>query len=313
MTTADVFSTHGPAAYRHSSFDPDRRWQRDKAEFELDVATLLEKYTPLATTDDQRAILNAELERYMANYQKHYAGIYGAGSRTASVMITGASNFPTRRNQKWLDIEMRRVNEFLDWREKAQAAIKRAILDARTPEQKSDAMTSTLIRWAREQIDTLNKIAAAERGDPGVPSWYAAMDKSAFTTSFTGKLHREVKNGNLAEVQACLRWLDDQQQIMPKPLITKRNSVWAYLDQKPAEPTPTRENVVIYAADGVTVTANHELGRFQIEHDEKPDAETRATLKRHGWKWSPQHTAWQRQLTNSTRYNLSQLFPALAK
>jgi hypothetical protein len=71
--------------------------------------------------------------------------------------------------------------------------------------------------------------------------------------------------------------------------------------------------VVLYSADGVTVTANHELGRFQIQHDEKPDADTRATLKRHGWKWSPQHTAWQRQLTNSTRYNLSQLFPALAK
>jgi len=41
------------------------------------------------------------------------------------------------------------------------------------------------------------------------------------------------------------------------------------------------------------------------------DAATRSELKRHGWRWSPQHTAWQRHLNNSTLYNLTQLFPAL--
>jgi hypothetical protein len=309
INASELFATAGVSAYRWSSFSPERRAERDRMEFEQDVATLLEQYTPLATTDEQRAILNAELERYMQNYLTHFTGIYSARGRTASTMITGGSNFNHRRNQKYLDIEHRRVTEFLEWREKAQAAIKRAILDARTDEQKSAAMTSRLINWAMRELDTLDKIAAAERGDPGVPSWYAAMNKSAFTTSFTGKLHREVKNGNLAEVQSCLRWLDEQQQATGKQLITKRNSVWAYLDQQPAEPTPAQESAVLYAADGVTVTANHELGRYQIKHDEKPDADTRATLKRHGWRWSPQHTAWQRHLNNATLHNLTQIIP----
>ena len=308
-TEQTIFDTQGTSAYRWSSFNPERRAERDRMEFEQDVATLLEQMTPLATTDTQRAILNAELERYMANYQKHFAGIYGARSRTASTMITGGSNFNHRRNQKYLDLEHRRVNEFLEWREKAQKAIKRAILDARTPQQKADAMTSRLIKWARQELDVLDKIARAERGDPSVPSWYAAMNKSSFVTSFTSKLHREVKNGNLTEVQACLKWLDAEQQATGRQLITKRNSVWAYLDQQPAEPTPAQESSVIYAGDGVTVTANHELGRYQIQHDEKPDADTRSTLKRHGWRWSPQHTAWQRHLNNSTLYNLTQIFP----
>ena len=307
----DLFATAGVSAYRWSSFDPDKRAERDRMEFEQEIANLLEQYTPLATTDEQRAILNAELDRYMQNYLKHYAGIYAARGRTASTMITGGSNFNHRRNQKYLDIEHRRVSEFLDWREKAQAAIKRALLNARTEEQKADAMTRRLIKWAAEELDVLDKIARAEQGDTTVPSWYAGMSKSAFVTSFTGKLHREVKNGHLAEVQACLRWLDEQQQNTGRQLITKRNSVWAYLDQQPAEPTPAEESQVIYAADGVTVTANHALGRYQIRHDEKPDAATRSELKRHGWRWSPQHTAWQRHLNNSTLYNLTQLFPAL--
>ena len=310
-TEQTIFDTQGTSAYRWSSFNPERRAESDKHEYEQDLSRLRESLAPLATTEEQQTILEAELARYAANYQRHYTGIYSARGRTASTMITGGSNFNHRRNQKALDVEMRRVNEFLAWREKAQKAIKRAILDARTEEQKSDAMTSRLIKWARKELDVLDKIAAAERGDPGVPSWYAAMNKSAFTTSFTGKLHREVKNGNLAEVQACLRWLDEQQQTTGRQLITKRNRVWAYLDQQPAEPTPAEDSAVIYTADGVTVTANHEIGRYQIQHDEKPDAATRSELKRHGWRWSPQHTAWQRHLNNATLYNLTQLFPDL--
>jgi hypothetical protein len=92
----DLFATAGVSAYRWSSFDPDKRAERDRMEFEQEIANLLEQYTPLATTDEQRAILNAELDRYMQNYLKHYAGIYAARGRTASVMITGASNFSTR-------------------------------------------------------------------------------------------------------------------------------------------------------------------------------------------------------------------------
>lgn len=305
------FATVGVSAYRWSSFDPERRAERDRLEFEQDVAATLEQYTPLALTDEQRAILNAELDRYMQNYLKHYAGIYAARGRTASVMVTGASNFPARRNQKYLDLEHRRVSEFLEWREKAQAAIKRAILDARTDEQKADAMTQRLIKWAQSELDTLDKIARAEQGDTSVPSWYAAMNKSAFVTSFTSKIHREVNNGNLAEVQRCLRWLDETQQRTGRQLITKRNRVWTYLDQQPAEPKPAQESSVIYAAAGVTVTANHALNRYQIQHDEKPDANIRSELKRHGWRWSPHHTAWQRHLNNATLYNLTQLFPDL--
>jgi len=70
-TEQTIFDTQGTSAYRWSSFNPERRAERDRMEFEQDVATLLEQMTPLATTDTQRTILNAELERYMANYQKH--------------------------------------------------------------------------------------------------------------------------------------------------------------------------------------------------------------------------------------------------
>ena len=42
---------------------------------------------------------------------------------------------------------------------------------------------------------------------------------------------------------------------------------------------------------------NLEADRLQILFDEKPDEETRATLKQNGFRWSPRYGAWQRQLT----------------
>lgn len=308
-TAADLFATAGVSAYRWNSFNPEERAAQDQREFEHDVALLLDAYTPLATTDRQQDILNAELTRYMDTYLKHKASIYAARGRTASTMVTGGSNFNHRRNQKYLDLEHRRVTEFLAWEQKARAAIKRAILDARTEAQKADEIAAELITWAMRELDTLDKITRAESGDGSVPSWYAGMNKSSFTTSFTSKLHREAKNGRLAEVQACLRWLDEQQQTTGRQLITKRNRVWNYLDQDPTETTPAQESAVLYAADGVTVTANYAADRYQIQHDEKPDADTRATLKAHGWHWSRQNAAWQRQITNAALYNLTQIVP----
>ena len=65
-------------------------------------------------------------------------------------------------------------------------------------------------------------------------------------------------------------------------------------------------------ADGVNVVENGDLMRVQILFDEKPDADTRDVLKRHGFKWSPTHGAWQRQLTDNGRRAASQVMEHIA-
>ena len=49
--------------------------------------------------------------------------------------------------------------------------------------------------------------------------------------------------------------------------------------------------------DGGEIVKNAELNRLQIVFDEIPGEETRAELKRNGFRWSPSNQAWQRQLT----------------
>lgn len=54
--------------------------------------------------------------------------------------------------------------------------------------------------------------------------------------------------------------------------------------------------------DGGHVEANQTDNRLQIFFDEKPDADTRETLKGNGFRWSPKAGAWQRQLNDNAIY-----------
>lgn len=53
------------------------------------------------------------------------------------------------------------------------------------------------------------------------------------------------------------------------------------------------------AFDGGQIVRNIDLNRLQILFDTIPDADTRAALKRNGFRWSPKNQAWQRQLTDN--------------
>ncbi|MFZ1806393.1 MAG: DUF3560 domain-containing protein [Cyclobacteriaceae bacterium] len=59
--------------------------------------------------------------------------------------------------------------------------------------------------------------------------------------------------------------------------------------------------------NGVKIYNNVEGNRVQIFFPDKPDDTTRATLKSHGFKWSPTEMAWQRQISNSAIYWAKQI------
>ena len=66
------------------------------------------------------------------------------------------------------------------------------------------------------------------------------------------------------------------------------------LDKRQAEQAQPAESTKF---DGGEIVRNLEADRLQILFDDKPDEDTRAALKSNGFRWSPRHQAWQRQLT----------------
>ena len=54
--------------------------------------------------------------------------------------------------------------------------------------------------------------------------------------------------------------------------------------------------------DGWQLIEKPEIMRIQFIFDDKPDSDTRATLKMNGFRWAPSEGAWQRTLNNAGRY-----------
>lgn len=114
-------------AYEHISFSPESRARQEQQSFAADVQEVWESNLPHATTAEQVAWLREQTQAYKADLLTYTYAVLAAKSRTASSMITGASNFPTARNQKRLDTEHRRIEELLAWRTKARAAIRQGL------------------------------------------------------------------------------------------------------------------------------------------------------------------------------------------
>ena len=73
---------------------------------------------------------------------------------------------------------------------------------------------------------------------------------------------------------------------------------------KRIEALTRRENTeyVGWKFNGGNVEANSGDNRLQIFFNEKPDEDTRASLKSNGFKWAPSVGAWQRQLNDNAIY-----------
>lgn len=61
------------------------------------------------------------------------------------------------------------------------------------------------------------------------------------------------------------------------------------------------------------VVENTDLMRLQLFFEDKPDSKVRDILKNNGFKWAPSQSAWQRQLTNNSRYALEQVIEQINK
>lgn len=95
--------------------------------------------------------------------------------------------------------------------------------------------------------------------------------------------------------------------------LTNNNANIARLKKRIAVLTAAAQRVTkTHSFQGVCdVIENAEENRVQFRFPGKPDADTRAILKSHGFKWAPSQDAWQRQLNNAGIYAARRVISAL--
>lgn len=292
----DINPDFAARAFHGTSFSPERRGDQARQDYANAVNGLYAELWPLAKTDEQKALLAEEMERYRQGYIQHLTAYLASHANVVSSFIAGPSNFPARRMQKrgqWAD---NKASEWLEWDKKAQAAIKRNLLDARPEETKADEA------WSRLARDIEGSLAVIEAIDAG----QSPYTRSAFVNSITGKVERLAAAGDVPIVDKALELVRSYNEQHKKPAISERHKFWTFaeLARSQAIEQEARRDAApetIAQAEGIEIIANQQADRVQIIFAAKPSVEIIGKLKTEGWHWSRHEGAWQRKLTEAAK------------
>lgn len=306
MNTADlkndISSEIARRAYDGVSMFPEKRAESCRNEYaqtmETDYAELLNQAERGKTLD----LLPAEFERYRAGYRRRYIAYLHSSSRCVSSFIAGPSNFPAARMNKRADIAHKRLNEFLEFRGRALAAIKRTLRPDLSPIYASDDN-------ALERLEA--KITKAEN--------YQSRMKLTNAT-----IRKHAKTGPQAQIAALLElgYQMNTAAELIKPDFCGRIGFADYeLTNNSANIRRMKSRVeqisALKAASAQVIEG--ESARFEDAPQDnrvrlffpgKPAESVRANLKRAGFRWSPTLGCWQ-AFRNYSATQAAKLFAGL--
>lgn len=288
-----------------------------------DALDLIERVNKAVDGEGLRQWHRVADEDLVQRYIRFWAAYQNAGARVANWMITGPANFPVARNQKRIATEDRRGQELDAFRKSTPARmVKRAQRIRKAELGASGIMDAELIdlqerhekRIARQEMmkaanTFIRKHKLTEAGDG--PSRLAALMRTANhpigesaalallkPNCFGG---RGFESFSLSNNSAEIRRLSQRIEAVKAKLAR-------------AEAVESGEAVnKSQTIGGVEVIENAAEDRLQLIFSGKPSAEVRSLLKSSGFRWSPRHGAWQRQLTNSARYAAQRVTAKLAE
>lgn len=261
-----------------------------------EAAAILEKVKAKCATDEQRERAEYLYNRYCSILAEAINRDNEIGTRCPSVLICGAGNFPTRKKEKQIvawDKNMenfRKADHYLDMLKRAH-----------TLAVKSDDP---------EVLDFLRaKLAGLEEAHALMVSANAYYRKNKTLKGFEG-----IPADTMAWITRPGVYLPGGRNGDGSPLafygkpfptyeLTNSNANIKRVKQR----IETLEAVKVSKPveeehDGYTYRENTEAMRVQLRFDGKPDDETRALLKRNGFRWAPSQGVWQRQLNDNGKY-----------
>ena len=261
-----------------------------------DAAAILEKVKAKCATDEQRERAEYLYSRYCSVLAEAINRDNEIGTRCPSVLVCGASNFPIRKKEKQIaawDKNMenfRKADHYLDMLKRAH-----------TLAVKSDDP---------EVLDFLRaKLAGLEEAHALMVSANAYYRKNKTLEGFEG-----IPADTMAWITRPGVYLPGGRNGDGSPLafygkpfptyeLTNSNANIKRVKQRIETLEAVKASQPIEEEhDGYTYRENAEAMRVQFQFDGKPDDETRALLKRNGFRWAPSQGVWQRQLNDNGKY-----------
>ena len=219
------------------------------------------------------------------------------GASCPSVLICGPANFPTRKKEK------QNAREETLWREydEIKGLLSRIETTGAGPIDLTDPHARELLtdrlHSLEAELDRDKKLNAYYRkhntfvGFPGLSDDKAAKLTADFadTRARCGWVDKPCPDYELASLRGKIKRVKARLEDLDK------------LEAKQADPDAGTK------FDGGEIVRNADENRLQILFDDIPDADLRAALKSHGFRWSPRNKAWQRQLTANAEYDAREI------
>lgn len=282
-------------SHAFSSYDPETRARQEIEGFKAEVQSTYERLKKYAKTPAQQELLNEEMARFQAGLAAKENAVLAAKGRTASPMITGGSKFPTVRNQKALDAEMRRYEDLKEFEARAESRIKRDLKKLAVEEVGGDlAAMKIKLEKAKASQENHKKINAIIRKQKTDDDRIKVIVKEVGLSEDTAR--KLLKPDYMGRVG------------IPAYELTNNNANIRRMEQRVKE-LEAKENkpTAKLTFPGGEIIDNAEEDRIQIQHDKKPAQEVIDQLKAQGWRWSPSSGAWQRKRTENALYSAKKI------
>ncbi len=283
-------------AHSGTSMVPDERAVQEINGYAMTLTRDYANMSELADTDVKRASLAVEFERYREGYRTHVIAHLGARARCLSVMVTGGSNFPTRRNEKRNNTSDKRLGELLEYRKRTLAAIRKVLTPEDQPirSDEPDAVVRLRAELAKatktqERMRDANA-AIRKHAKAGPEAQIVALEALGLPRSIGSELIKPDYCGRIG-------FADYQ---MKNNGANMRRIEGRIAELSARDVAPDRESI---EGEGFRIEENRREGRVQIFFPGKPDESIRTRLKACGFKWAPSQGAWQRLLNDRAWYD----------
>lgn len=232
---------------------------------------------------------NEDIAEFKTKFESKLRELIAAKSRCFSWMITGRSNFNTRRHEKANDAERNKVEAMDKWMESVITRHRRAY-------NRDNAMTASdyqakveELRAKHEAMKAVNRIIRSKKS----PDEKAAESVPHLSIIFDGPIDKD----------AALKYITAPDSFggfgfaqfeLTNSLARIKAAEQRAKEMEARETTPDSEEKTI--AEGVTVTEHPAENRIRIHFPGKPSDTLRTALKSSGFRWSPRNEAWQAYL-----------------
>lgn len=265
----------------------------------VDQAYALADEIAKAKPDCSKRIYNMA-DRYAKKMAEYFNKDFRIGCMCPSVLICGAGNFPIKKkekqNQAW-----ERNHEFYNEIQK--------ILDKMKAIQYGSEMIMSGDENAVEKLE--EKLAKLKAEQENMKSANKAIrmkniNKGNNLLTELGYSQDEIKDLRTPDYCGRVGY--------PDYLLRNNNANIHRIESRLKNLKATKEKGTLETENQFfKVVENTELMRLQLFFEDKPEQNVRVILKSNGFKWAPSQSAWQRQLTNNSRYALEQVIDQLKK